>query len=72
MASFKEDKSSQIFHSQCPNCKHLMFAKPSDGANNRQIRFKARRGEKKLLQPSFYNVFNGKIWHFVYFFQLII
>lgn len=45
-----------------------MFAKPnySDGANNRQIRFKARRGEK-LLQASLYNMFIGKVWHFVYF-----
>ncbi len=68
MASFKEDKSSQIFHSQCPNCKHLIFAKPnySDGAKNRQTRLK-QEGEKKTVTASFYNMFNGKVWHFVYF-----
>jgi len=57
IASFKEDKNSQIFHSQCPNCKLFMFAKPnySDGANDRQNRLETRKGS---FQLSFYNPFN--------------
>lgn len=64
MASFKKDKKSQIFHSQCPNCKHFMFAKPnySDGANDRQTeQVGNKKGREKQFQLSFYNAFNEKI-----------